>query len=100
MSATFHQIAVQEPAKVDLATKLELESELRLRVINELYGEPYEIVPAEPEELFCICLGPESGTMVECSNVSRCLAQWFHISCVYIRQVPKQNGMYVPHSKF
>ncbi|MCJ1400923.1 hypothetical protein MMC11_004134 [Xylographa trunciseda] len=74
--------------------KLHPDAEKTLRLIRDKYGEPVSILPVDAEELFCICLSVEgryAGGMVECTNASKCLARWFHLSCIGMIVPPKEE---------
>ena len=42
----------------------------------------------DQNELWCYCRQPEEGEMIGCDN-NACLIQWFHISCLHIKKIPK-----------
>lgn len=50
-------------------------------------------VPAEEEELFCVCLRPEDGRpKIECANGADCLLRWFHVGCIGLDVLPDSDG--------
>ncbi|MCJ1283163.1 hypothetical protein MMC26_002490 [Xylographa opegraphella] len=86
------------------------DAERMVRLIREKYGDPVSILPVDKEELFCVCVSVESryaGGMVECTNgnpriilstlpklttkASKCLARWFHLSCIGMTVPPGED---------
>lgn len=41
------------------------------------------------DDLYCICMKPDSGRMVECSRRTCPYNNWFHYECVGVRKKPK-----------
>ncbi len=65
----------------------------RLRRYEEKYPQPTVPVPAEEEEIFCSCAGVDDGSeMIECTNGTSCLYQWFHTRCIGSRYLPADHG--------
>lgn len=50
-----------------------------------------------PNEVWCVCRGPEFGRMIFCEN-SKCLTQWFHFDCMRIKNVSKDDW-YCPNCR-
>lgn len=71
-------------------------TQARLRAYDEKYPKPTSPVLAEDEELFCICIGVDDGSeMIECSNGTTCLYQWFHTRCLGMKHLPAEHGEYL-----
>jgi len=69
----------------------------RLRRYEEKYPKPTAAIPVEDEELFCTCVGVDDGSeMVECTNGTACLHQWFHTRCIRMRYLPADHGRWHP----
>lgn len=52
-------------------------------------------IPAEDQELFCICLEPEDGKpKIECANGRDCLRRWYHLECIGLKEddLPNEDG--------
>lgn len=65
----------------------------RLRRYEEKYPAPTGPVPTEDEELFCTCVGVDDGSeMVECTNGTACLHQWYHTRCIGMTYLPADHG--------
>ena len=45
--------------------------------------------------LYCNCQRPEEGDMVGCDNPT-CSYQWFHLSCLKLKSLPKCTHWYCP----
>jgi len=46
---------------------------------------------AEDERLYCFCQKQSYGDMVACDNENGCPYEWFHLSCVGLKQpVPEK----------
>ena len=71
----------------------------RLQQLLDAYNANY--VPEEPYladdvEHFCVCNGEDDGRpMIECSNGSTCLMNWFHFECIGMAmdEVPDEQGL-------
>ena len=71
----------------------------RLQQLLDAYKAKF--VPEEPYladdvEHFCICNGEEDGrAMIECSNGSACLMNWFHFECIgmSLDDCPDEQGL-------
>ena len=44
---------------------------------------------------YCVCQAPAHGKMVSCDNET-CLVEWFHLSCVGLKEPPKVGKWYCP----
>eukprot|EP01083_Nonionella_stella_P069326 184771_1 len=56
----------------------------RGRVVNANVTPPFS---STQEDLFCTCQKPSYGEMVACDN-PQCKVEWFHYSCVGLKQKP------------
>ena len=75
-------------------------TEARLHDYEKKYPKPTVAIPADEEELFCICVGFDDGSeMIECSNGTTCLYQWFHTRCLGLEHLPADHGE-LPSSPF
>ncbi|KAL1706330.1 hypothetical protein EV121DRAFT_269292 [Schizophyllum commune] len=45
---------------------------------------------ADPKQLYCICRGPSSGTMIACDGPN-CPTEWFHLTCVGLTEEPAED---------
>jgi inhibitor of growth protein 4 len=44
---------------------------------------------------YCVCQAPAHGKMISCDNET-CLIEWFHLSCVGLKEPPKVGKWYCP----
>ena len=44
---------------------------------------------------YCLCQAPAHGKMLSCDNET-CLVEWFHLSCVGLKEPPKVGRWYCP----
>ena len=52
-------------------------------------------VPAEDQELFCLCMQPEDGKpKIECANGPECFLRWYHVECIGLTEetLPDEDG--------
>lgn len=47
------------------------------------------------EEVYCVCRGPESGSMIMCDSKT-CKHVWFHYKCVNLSRAPKAKKWFCP----
>ncbi|SPO00517.1 uncharacterized protein DNG_03265 [Cephalotrichum gorgonifer] len=47
-------------------------------------------IPSD-EARYCLCNRVSFGTMIECDNADNCKAEWFHIECVGLSDIPART---------
>lgn len=59
-------------------------------------GQSTSIPMASPSDVkYCVCQAPAHGKMLSCDNET-CLVEWFHLSCVGLKEPPKVGKWYCP----
>jgi hypothetical protein len=54
-------------------------------------GDDEELEGKVEETKYCYCNQISYGTMVACDSIE-CVREWFHLSCVGLTRMPRQNG--------
>ena len=75
----------------------------KVGILPEIIGKYYSKIPvitttsceqvqdemSDQDKLWCYCQEPEDEQEMICCDEHTCCIQWFHVSCLHIRQIPK-----------
>uniref|UniRef100_A0A1X7SP42 PHD-type domain-containing protein n=1 Tax=Amphimedon queenslandica TaxID=400682 RepID=A0A1X7SP42_AMPQE len=93
------------PDEPFISTVLEVaNSFVKVGILPEIIGKHYSKIPvitstlcepvqdnemSDQDRLWCYCQEPEDEREMICCDEHTCRIQWFHVSCLHIRQIPK-----------